>query len=317
MLSSAGERLPRRRRRQRPQWCPCSPGLGGPNARCARLTSPLRPTPGSSARSLRRPARSPRTWPCPGRCVPPWLRKEHCRSSRTALRVSAGSDGVAHPSHTCRNARTRARPCGSRAPWSPAIRIHVRSSACRICITKVFEVAAAVPRPLASGAWPPGKQVQMRIALHPGEAELREGHYHGPPLNRCARLLATCHGGQVLTTQATQQLLVDQLPAQATLWDQGNHRLKDLLRSEHVFQLVDVERPAEFPRIRSLPSELTNLPVQLTEFVGREEALRSLNELRRQARLLTLIGPGGVGKTRLALQLAAELTGDYRDGGWP
>ena len=176
--------------------------------------------------------------------------------------------------------------------------------------------ALALQRAFATGAWPPGEQVQIRIALHTGEAELREGHYHGPPLNRCARLLATCHGGQVLTTQATQQLLVDQLPAQATLWDLGNHRLKDLLRSEHVFQLVDVERPAEFPRIRSLPSELTNLPVQLTEFVGREEALRSLNELRRQARLLTLIGPGGVGKTRLALQLAAELTGDYRDGVW-
>jgi predicted ATPase/class 3 adenylate cyclase len=164
--------------------------------------------------------------------------------------------------------------------------------------------------------WPEGIEVRIRIALHTGEAALRDGHYYGQPLNRCARLLKATHGGQVLLTRATEQLLVDQLPGGAALLDLGLHKLKDLTRPEHVFQLVDIDRPAEFPRIQWLPGALTNLPVQLTEFIGRDQELRKLLELDRQTRLLTLIGPGGVGKTRLALELASEVLGDYRDGVW-
>jgi class 3 adenylate cyclase len=121
--------------------------------------------------------------------------------------------------------------------------------------------ALALQREFAREPWPPGAELKARIALHTGEAELREGRYHGQALNRCARLLATCHGGQVLLTQATEQLLVDEQPAGTRLRDLGMHHLKDLTRPEHVFQLVDLDHPAEFPPIESVPRQLTNLPV--------------------------------------------------------
>ena len=108
-----------------------------------------------------------------------------------------------------------------------------------------------------SEPWPAGISVRLRTALHTGEAVLRDGHYYGQPLNRCARLLGAANGGQVLVTRATEQLLVDQLPSGTALLDLGHHRLKDLSRPEHVFQLIDAGRPTEFPRIQSLLSGLT------------------------------------------------------------
>src|SRR5207302_7966271 len=135
--------------------------------------------------------------------------------------------------------------------------------------------------------WPADTQVKARIVLHTGETELREGRYHGLALNRCARLLATCHGGQVLLTQVTEQLLVDELPPGTALWDLGLHRLKDLTRPERVFQLVDLDHPVEFPPLLSLTRQLTNLPAQLTPFIGREGQLNELQEMHRQSRLLT------------------------------
>ena len=176
--------------------------------------------------------------------------------------------------------------------------------------------ALALQRGFAAEPWPADIHVKVRIALHTGETELREGRYHGVALNRCARLLATCHGGQVLLTQATEQLLVDELPAGTGLWDLGLHRLKDLTRPERVFQLVDLDQPTAFPPILSLTRQLTNLPAQLTPFIGREEQLKELQEMHRQTRLLTLTGPGGAGKTRLALELAAQLVGEETDGVW-
>ncbi|HVS07712.1 MAG TPA: AAA family ATPase [Candidatus Dormibacteraeota bacterium] len=176
--------------------------------------------------------------------------------------------------------------------------------------------ALALQREFDAEPWPADMHVEARIAIHTGETELREGRYHGVALNRCARLLATCHGGQVLLTQATEQLLVDELPVGTALWDLGLHRLKDLTRPERVFQLVDLNRPAEFPPILSLARQLTNLPAQLTPFIGREEQLKELQEMHRQTRLLTLTGPGGAGKTRLALELAAQLVGEEADGVW-
>lgn len=190
-------------------------------------------------------------------------------------------------------------------------------------VLAVFERAAdgaacalELQRDFAEEGWPPGSDLKVRIALHTGEAELRRGQYYGLVLNRCARLLGTCHGGQVLITQATEQLLVDELPSRAALWDLGFHRLKDLTRPEHVFQLVDLDRPIEFPPIRSMQRRLSNLPAQLTPFIGREDELAQLHELHRRARLLTLTGPGGAGKTRLGLQLAAEVVGEHADGVW-
>lgn len=177
------------------------------------------------------------------------------------------------------------------------------------------ECAIAMQRDFAAERWPPGVDLEIRVALHSGEAELREGQYHGQVLNRCARLLATCHGGQVLLTRATEQLLVDELPPSAELRDLGHHRLKDLARPEHVFELADAERPTEFPPIRSL-KPASNLPIQLTAFIGRDDELGQLRELHERSRSLTLTGPGGSGKTRLALELASEMVPAHADGVW-
>src|ERR1700681_2008148 len=170
-------------------------------------------------------------------------------------------------------------------------------------------------RAFAAERWPVGVELEIRVALHSGEAELRQGQYHGQVLNRCARLLATCHGGQVLLTSVTEQLLVDELPPKIELRDLGLHRLKDLARPEHVFELVDANHPREFPPIRS-QQPASNLPVQLTAFIGRAGELRELRALRGHARSLTLTGPGGSGKTRLALALASELAAEHADGVW-
>lgn len=176
--------------------------------------------------------------------------------------------------------------------------------------------ALDLQRDFANEAWDPGARLMTRIAIHTGEVQRREGRYYGQALNRGARLLATCHGGQTLVSRATEQLLVDELPPRAGLRDLGVHRLKDLMRPEHVFQLVDLDHPQDFPALRSLPRAATNLPAQLTAFIGREDELAQLQELHRRTRLLTLTGPGGAGKTRLALELASRLIGEEVDGVW-
>jgi len=176
--------------------------------------------------------------------------------------------------------------------------------------------ALALQRDFGRERWPSGMRLEIRVALHTGEAELRQGQYYGQVLNRAARLLATCHGGQILVSRATEQLLIDELPPRAELWDLGFHRLKDLTRPEHVFQLVDVDHPKEFPPIRSLTLRRSNLPIQLSAFIGREAELRELSDLHRQSRMLTLTGPGGSGKTRLALQLASDVIAEHVDGVW-
>src|ERR1700694_685586 len=175
--------------------------------------------------------------------------------------------------------------------------------------------ALSLQRDFAAERWPEEATLEIRVALHSGEAELRQGQYHGQVLNRCARLLATCHGGQVLLTSPTEQVLVDELPPGTELRDLGFHRLKDLARPEHVFELVDADHPRAFPPLRSQPPA-TNLPIQLTAFIGRDDELRQLRELHRRARSLTLTGPGGSGKTRLALELASELEAEHADGVW-
>jgi predicted ATPase/class 3 adenylate cyclase len=176
--------------------------------------------------------------------------------------------------------------------------------------------ALALQREFAAEPWPPDTRLKTRIALYTGEVQRREGRYYGQALNRCARLLATCHGGQILISQATEQLLVDEMPTNAALWDLGLHHLKDLKRPEHVFQLVDLDDPKEFPPILSMPRQVTNLPAQLTAFIGREDELKQLQEMHRKTRMLTLTGPGGAGKTRLALELASQLVGEAADGVW-
>ena len=166
------------------------------------------------------------------------------------------------------------------------------------------------------GALGVGKPVRVRMALHTGPAQEQDGDYFGPTLNRTARILATGHGGQVLVSMVTTELVRDHLLGGMALRDLGEHRLRDLARPERIFQLDCPPLPVDFPSLRSLDSRPHNLPVQLTAFVGRETALTEAATRLRDpgTRLLTLLGPGGTGKTRIALQLAADCLDDFRDG---
>lgn len=165
-------------------------------------------------------------------------------------------------------------------------------------------------------SWPVGVEMRVRVALHTGDAELRSGHYVGSPLYRCARLLATAHGGQVLISRATEELVVDRLPDGASMLDLGQHRLRDLSRLEHIYQLQHADLAHAFPPLKSIEQVRTNLPVPLTSFVGRQSEVEALRKLIREARLITLVGPGGVGKTRLAIQVARDLSEFWPDGVW-
>jgi predicted ATPase/class 3 adenylate cyclase len=158
--------------------------------------------------------------------------------------------------------------------------------------------------------------LKVRMALHTGAAEERDGDYFGPAVNRVARLLSAGHGGQVLLSAASQEMVRDQLPARAALIDLGERRLKDLFRPERVFQLIAPGLPSEFPPLRTLEARLNNLPLQPTPLVGREREVEEICKRLRseEVGLLTLTGPGGVGKTRLALQAGADLLEDFEDG---
>src|SRR5918997_5725021 len=165
--------------------------------------------------------------------------------------------------------------------------------------------------------WPDGVSLRLRIALHTAEAQLRdEGNYFGQAINRCARLRAVAHGGQVVVSRTARDLALDRLPEDAELTDLGVHRLRDLGRSEHVFGLVHPDLPAGFGPLRSLDTLPNNLPGELTSFVGRRAELVQIGELLQGARLLTLTGAGGCGKTRLALQAAADALDRHPAGGW-
>src|SRR5215210_2521886 len=179
-----------------------------------------------------------------------------------------------------------------------------------------LEAAISAQRLLHAGGQDEESRLRVRMALHTGAAEERGGDYFGPPLNRVARLLSVGHGGQVLLSSPAQELVRDQLPTGADLRDLGEHRLKDLIRPERVFQLTAPVLPEDFPALRTLDARPNNLPVQPTPLVGREKEVGTVRErlLAPETRLLTLTGPGGTGKTRLALQVAAEALEDFEDG---
>ena len=173
----------------------------------------------------------------------------------------------------------------------------------------------AAQRALNAHAWD-GLSIKARMALHSGTAEQRDGDYYGPALNRAARLMAAGHGGQVLLSLATEELVRDQLPASVALRDMGERRLKDLIRPERVFQVIAPDLPADFPPLKTLDARPNNLPAQATPLIGREGAIRAVKEhlSRGKVRLLTLSGVGGTGKTRLALQAAADLVDEFEHG---
>jgi predicted ATPase/class 3 adenylate cyclase len=171
---------------------------------------------------------------------------------------------------------------------------------------------------LVAERWPTSRPIRVRMGLHTGVCEERDNDYFGPVVNRTARLEAVAHGGQVLISGATAELLSEILPEGVTLRDLGLHRLKDLGRPERVFQLEAEFLAPSFPALASLdnPELPNNLPGQLSAFVGREQEVQDVRRLVGSARLVTLTGAGGCGKTRLALQAAAELLDEARDGVW-
>jgi predicted ATPase/class 3 adenylate cyclase len=171
-------------------------------------------------------------------------------------------------------------------------------------------------RALHNATWEGIEQLKVRMALHTGAAEHRDGDYFGQTLNRVARILASAHGGQVLFSLPTEELVRDSLPPGVQLRALGEHRLRDLARPEQLFQLVTQDLPSQFPALRSLESVPNNLPVQLTSFIGRERELGEVKRLLASSRLLTLTGSGGTGKTRLSLQVGAELLDQFHDGVW-
>jgi predicted ATPase/class 3 adenylate cyclase len=158
--------------------------------------------------------------------------------------------------------------------------------------------------------------LRVRMALHTGTTDERDGDYFGPVLNRVARLLGVAHGGQVLISGDTAELTNGAISPQGALRDLGFAQLKDLASPEHVWQLDITGLPSEFPPLRSLDALPNNLPLQRTSFVGREQDVSEVKALLDRHRLLTLVGSGGVGKTRLAIQLGADLLDRYPDGAW-
>ncbi len=182
--------------------------------------------------------------------------------------------------------------------------------------TDAVHAALAAQRSLVAEEWGPIGLLGVRMALHTGVTQERDGDYFGPPLNRVARLLAAGHGHQVLLSLATATLVQDQLPSGVSVRDLGERHLKDLARPEHVFQLLVPDLPAEFPPLRALETWPNNLPAPLTSFVGRAQECAAVAELLASQRLVTLTGPGGTGKTRLALHVAADRLEQCSHGVW-
>jgi len=173
----------------------------------------------------------------------------------------------------------------------------------------------AAQRALLDEPWPDMCAIRVRMGIHTGEAESRGGDFFGPAVNRTARIMAAGHGGQIVMSESTAALVRADLPG-ATLRDLGEHRLKDLGRAQRVFQVVDPALPSEFPPLSTLDLRPNNLPTQTSAFVGREAELRAIRERLDDAdvRLVTLTGPGGTGKTRLALRAAADQIDRFSDG---
>jgi predicted ATPase/class 3 adenylate cyclase len=183
-------------------------------------------------------------------------------------------------------------------------------------VADAITASLAAQQRLEAEDWSGIDGLKVRMAIHTGHTDERDGDYFGPAVNRVARLLAIGHGGQVLVSGASADLSQGELPPRAALRDLGEHRLKDLTHPEQVYQLVAPGLASEFPPLRSLEALPNNLPLQITSFIGRDVEILTVSELLVKHRLVTLVGAGGVGKTRLALQVGADLLDRYEDGVW-
>jgi len=171
-------------------------------------------------------------------------------------------------------------------------------------------------RDLQKENWDDRTPLRVRMGMHTGTSEEREGDFYGPVLNRAARLMAVGCGGQVLLSKTTYELARDHTPREIAFRDLGEHRLRDLSRPEHIYQLIAPALALDFPALKTLEAHPNNLPIQLTNFIGREKEIAHVKQVLTNARLVTLTGVGGSGKTRLALQVAAEMLEIFPEGIW-
>lgn len=178
------------------------------------------------------------------------------------------------------------------------------------------QAAVDAQRALTKENWTGVGGLRVRMALHSGVTDERDGDYFGPTVNRVARLLGVVYGEQIVVSSVTERLLRGVLPQQTDLRDLGEHQLKDLIEPERVWQLVAPDLRDSFPPLRSLGSLPNNLPRQLTSLIGRDDVLAEIEPLVLGNPLVTLVGTGGVGKTRLALQAGADLLDGTGDGVW-
>ena len=197
--------------------------------------------------------------------------------------------------------------------------VDAQGDACFFAFTRATDAifaAVAAQRALASHAWPEGAVVRVRVGLHTGEPLRTADGYVGLDVHQAARIMSAGHGGQVLLSQTTRHLVEHHLPDGVSLRDLGKYRLKDLQQKSHLFQLVVAGLPADFPLLKTLDTSPHNLPIQPTPLIGREREVTAVQQLLQRAdvRLLTLTGPGGSGKTRLGLHVAAELSDAFTDG---
>jgi predicted ATPase/class 3 adenylate cyclase len=176
--------------------------------------------------------------------------------------------------------------------------------------------AAAAQHAVNAHPWPEGAPIRVRMGIHTGEPTVSGGGYVGLDVHRAARIMAVGYGGQILLSQTARDLIEHDLPEGVMVRDLGEHRLKDLTRPEHIFQIVIPDLPAEFPPLKTLDIISNNLPILLTTFIGREREIEDVRRLLAKTRLLTLMGTGGAGKTRLSIQVAADLIDQFQKGVW-